>query len=154
MANNTQTFTGRVLLDDKQAKQALGQLQESLKRVRKEKREALAKGEDIVGFNKKINQLTASINALNTRQKQVNDTLNNLSSASYKELSVAEKTLQKQLRSGAVERSSEEWKSLQRQLKKVKQRWLLLTVNQKSLPASCPDYGMDSTKTGEPSHKS
>lgn len=120
MANNTQTFTGRVLLDDKQAKQALGQLQESLKRVRKEKREALAKGEDIVGFNKKINQLTASINALNTRQKQVNDTLNNLSSASYKELSVAEKTLQKQLRSGAVERSSEEWKSLQRQLKKVK----------------------------------
>jgi TP901 family phage tail tape measure protein len=57
---------------------------------------------------------------LRTNQEQVNRTFNNLSSASYKELSVVMKTVQKQLRSGAVERNSEEWKKLQQKLKEVK----------------------------------
>lgn len=120
MANNTQTFTGRVLLDDKQAKQAIEQLTRSLEQLRKKRKEAVAKGEDIKEFDRQIKQTSASINALKTNQQQVNDTLKNLSSASYKELSVAMKAVQKQLRSGAVERNSEEWKRLQQKLKDVK----------------------------------
>ena len=120
MANNTQTFTGRVLLDDKQAKQAIEQLTRGLEELRKKRKEAVAKGEDIKEFDRQIKQTSASINALKTNQQQVNETLKNLSSASYKELNVAMRSLQKQLRSGAVERNSEEWKKLQGVLNKVK----------------------------------
>lgn len=71
-------------------------------------------------FDKEINRINASLKTLRTSQEQVNRTFNNLSSASYKELSVVMKTVQKQLRSGAVERNSEEWKKLQQKLKEVK----------------------------------
>lgn len=120
MANNIQTFTGRVLLDDKQAKQTIELLTRSLEELKKKRKEAVAKGEDIKEFDRQIKQTSASINALKTNQQQVNETLKNLSSASYKELNVAMRSLQKQLRSGAVERNSEEWKKLQGVLKKVK----------------------------------
>ncbi len=120
MASNTQTFNGRITLDDKQARQAIEILAKDLERVKRQRKEALNKGNDISGFDHQIKQLSASINALRTNQQAVNDTLKNLSSASYKELSVAMRTLQKQLRSGAVERNSEEWKMLQQKLKEVK----------------------------------
>ena len=64
MANNTQTFTGRVLLDDKQAKQAIEQLTRGLEELRKKRKEAVAKGEDIKEFDRQIKQTSASINAL------------------------------------------------------------------------------------------
>lgn len=120
MANNTQTFNGRIMLDDKQARQTIEILAKDLERVKRQRKEALNKGNDISGFDQQIKQLSASINALKTNQQAVNDTLKNLSSASYKELSVAMRTLQKQLRSGAVERNSEEWKRLQQKLGEVK----------------------------------
>lgn len=120
MANNTQTFVGRVLLDDKQAKQTIALLEKQLEQVKQKKADAFKKGDDTRTFDKEINRINASLKTLRTNQEQVNKTFNNLSSASYKELSVAMKTVQKQLRSGAVERNSEEWKKLQQKLKEVK----------------------------------
>ena len=120
MANNTQTFVGRVLLDDKQAKQTIALLEKQLEQVKQKKTDAFKKGDDTKAFDKEINRINASLKTLRTSQEQVNRTLNNLSSASYKELSVVMKTVQKQLRSGAVERNSEEWKKLQQKLKEVK----------------------------------
>lgn len=120
MANSTQTFIGRVLLDDKQAKQTIALLEKQLEQVKQKKTDAFKKGDDTKAFDKEINRINASLKTLRTSQEQVNRTLNNLSSASYKELSVAMKTVQKQLRSGAVERNSEEWKKLQQKLKEVK----------------------------------
>lgn len=120
MANNTQTFIGRVLLDDKQAKQTIGLLEKQLEQVKQKKIDAFKKGEDTGAFDKEIKRINASLNTLRTSQERVNRTLGNLSSASYKELSVTMKTVQKQLRSGAVERNSEEWKRLQQKLKEVK----------------------------------
>lgn len=120
MANNTQTFIGRVLLDDKQAKQTIALLEKQLEQVKQKKADAFKKGDDTKAFDKEINRINASLKTLRTNQEQVNKTFNNLSSASYKELSVAMKTVQKQLRSGAVERNSEEWKKLQQKLKEVK----------------------------------
>ena len=120
MANNTQTFTSRVLLDDKQAQQAVEQLSRRLEELKRKRKEAINKGEDIKEFDQQIKKTSASIKALQTNQQQVNDTLKNLSSASYKELNVAMRSLQKQLRSGAVERNSEEWLKLQQKLKDVK----------------------------------
>lgn len=43
-----------------------------------------------------------------------------MSSASYKDLSLVAKALNKELKSGAIERNSEEWKRLNEQLKKVR----------------------------------
>lgn len=120
MANNTQTFIGRVLLDDKQAKQTIGLLEKQLEQVKQKKIDAFKKGEDTGAFDKEIKRINASLNTLRTSQERVNRTLGNLSSTSYKELSVTMKTVQKQLRSGAVERNSEEWKRLQQKLKEVK----------------------------------
>lgn len=120
MANNTQTFIGRVLLDDKQAKQTIALLEKQLEQVKQKKADAFNKGDDTQAFDKEIKRINASLNALRTSQEKVNKTLNNLSSASYKELSATMKAVQKQLRSGAVERNSEEWKRLQGQLKQVK----------------------------------
>lgn len=120
MANNTQTFICRVLLDDKQAKQTIALLEKQLEQVKQKKTDAFKKGDDTKAFDKEINRINASLKTLRTNQEQVNRTFNNLSSASYKELSVAMKTVQKQLRSGAVERNSEEWKKLQQKLKEVK----------------------------------
>lgn len=120
MANSTQTFIGRVLLDDKQAKQTIALLEKQLEQVKQKKTEAFKNGDDTKAFDKEINRINASLKTLRTSQEQVNRTLNNLSSASYKELSVVMKTVQKQLRSGAVERNSEEWKKLQQKLKEVK----------------------------------
>lgn len=134
MANNTQTFTGRVLLDDKQAQRAIAQLSKDLEQVRIKRKEALSKGNDVKEFDHQIKQISASINALKTNQQQVNDTLGRLSSASYKELSVTMRTLQKQLRSGAVERNSEEWKMLQQRLKEVKRE--MNAINNESKEAT------------------
>ena len=120
MANNTQTFIGRVLLDDKQAKQTIALLEKQLEQVKQKKTDAFKKGDDTKAFDKEIIRINASLKTLRTNQEQVNKTFNNLSSASYKELSVVMKTVQKQLRSGAVERNSEEWKKLQQKLKEVK----------------------------------
>lgn len=120
MANSTQTFIGRVLLDDKQAKQTIALLEKQLEQVKQKKTDAFKKGDDTKAFDKEINRINASLKTLRTNQEQVNRTFNNLSSASYKELSIVMKTVQKQLRSGAVERNSEEWKKLQQKLKEVK----------------------------------
>lgn len=120
MANSTQTFIGRVLLDDKQAKQTIALLEKQLEQVKQKKTDAFKKGDDTKAFDKEINRINASLKTLRTNQEQVNRTFNNLSSASYEELSVVMKTVQKQLRSGAVERNSEEWKKLQQKLKEVK----------------------------------
>lgn len=120
MANSTQTFIGRVLLDDKQAKQTIALLEKQLEQVKQKKTDAFKKGDDTKAFDKEINRINASLKTLRTNQEQVNRTFKNLSSASYKESSVVMKTVQKQLRSGAVERNSEEWKKLQQKLKEVK----------------------------------
>lgn len=120
MANNTQTFVGRVLLDDKQAKQTIALLEKQLEQVKQKKADAFNKGDNTQAFDKEIKRINASLNALRTSQEKVNKTFNNLSSASYKELSATMKAVQKQLRSGAVERNSEEWKRLQQKLKEVK----------------------------------
>ena len=109
-----------MLFRSKQAKQTIALLEKQLEQVKQKKTDAFKKGDDTKAFDKEINRINASIKTLRTNQEQVNRTFNNLSSASYKELSVVMKTVQKQLRSGAVERNSEEWKKLQQKLKEVK----------------------------------
>ena len=120
MATKTETFESRVLLNAQQAKQTLALLEQQLERVRKEKKAAFAGGKDVAAFDRQIKQITASMKTLQTQELRVSETLNNLSTASYKELRATVNAINKELRSGAVERGSEQWRQMQRQLKAVK----------------------------------
>lgn len=120
MATNTETHVSRVILDTKEAKDRLNELEQKLKEVRKAKDDAYAKGESIAAFERQIKRLKAEIDNYSTSQQKVNKILKNLSSASYKELQVVAKALNKELKSGAIERNSKEWKKLQGQLKDVR----------------------------------
>lgn len=120
MATNTDTHISRVILDNKEAKDKLKELQKKLEDVKKAKEEAYAKGESTTALERQIKRLNAEANAYMTTQQKVNQILKNLSSASYKDLQTVAKALNRELKSGAIERNSEEWKKLQGQLKQVR----------------------------------
>ena len=120
MATSTDTHISRVILDTKEAKDKLNELERKLNDVKKAKDEAYAKGESTTALERQIKRINAEIKNYETSQQQVNRVLKNMSSASYKELSLVAKALNKELKSGAIERNSEEWKKLQRQLKSVR----------------------------------
>lgn len=120
MATNTDTHVSRVILDTKEAKDKLNELQNKLKEVQKARDEAYAKGESTTALERQIKRLKAETKAYMTSQEKVNQVLNNLSSASYKELQLVAKALNRELKSGAIKRNSDEWKKLQKQLKQVR----------------------------------
>lgn len=120
MATNTDTHISRVILDTKEAKDKLTELQKKLEDVKKAKEEAYAKGESTTALERQIKRLSAEAKAYMTTQQKVNQILKNLSSASYKDLQTVAKALNRELKSGAIERNSEEWKKLQGQLKQVR----------------------------------
>lgn len=120
MATSTDTHVSRVILDTKEAKERLNDLERKLKEVQKARDEAYVKGESTTAFERQIKRINAEIKNYKTSQQQVNDVLKNLSSASYKELTLVAKALNKELKSGAIERNSEEWKRLNNQLKNVR----------------------------------
>lgn len=120
MTTNTDTHISRVILDTKEAKDKLKELQKKLEDVKKAKEEAYAKGESTTALERQIKRLNAEANAYMTTQQKVNQILKNLSSASYKDLQTVAKALNRELKSGAIERNSEEWKKLQGQLQQVR----------------------------------
>ena len=120
MATNTDTHISRVILDTKEAKDKLKELQKKLEDVKKAKEEAYAKGESTTALERQIKRLSAEAKAYMTTQQKVNQILKNLSSASYKDLQTVAKALNRELKSGAIERNSEEWKKLQGQLQQVR----------------------------------
>lgn len=120
MATSTDTHISRVILDTKEAKDKLNELERKLNDVKKAKDEAYAKGESTTALERQIKRINAEIKNYETSQQQVNRVLKNMSSASYKDLSLVAKALNKELKSGAIERNSEEWKRLNEQLKKVR----------------------------------
>ena len=120
MATNTDTHISRVILDTKEAKDKLKELQKKLEDVKKAKEEAYAKGESTTALERQIKRLSAEAKAYMTTQQKVNQILKNLSSAPYKDLQTVAKALNRELKSGAIERNSEEWKKLQGQLQQVR----------------------------------
>ena len=120
MAASTDTHISRIILDTKEANDKINELKKKLEDVKKKKDEAFTKGESTAAFDRQIKKLNAEIKTYLTTQEQVNRTLDNLSSASYKELQLVAKALNKELKSGAIERNSQEWKQLNEQLKRVR----------------------------------
>ena len=120
MQNETAQST--VTLNGAQAKQemtALTQKANNLRMMLKEANEA-GDGKAFEKYNKQLKETTKQMNQMAKEAFDVKKVLNNLSGASIKDLEKAQKQLNATLRSGDVTRNTEEWKTLQEQLKSVK----------------------------------
>ena len=120
MASSTDTHVSRVILDTKEAKDKLNELQAKLKDVQKAKEEAYSQGKSTTAFEKQIQRLNAEINTYKTSMQQVDKVMKNLSSTSFKELQTVAKAINKELKSGAIERNSQEWRELNEKLRLVR----------------------------------
>ena len=132
MADKTSTFTTRIFLNDQQAKSKLESLEKDIKRLRNEQ-EAVAKAGDWTKFEqvkKDLKQANKEMDAMKTSAQKVSHVLDNLKTSSIKEIRQTMGAINRELKSGAVARNSQEWKFLNEQLKRCKQE--LQNVNQES----------------------
>lgn len=127
MANRTDTFTTRIFLNDKQAKDTIANLEKETKRIRKEMNDA-AKDASKTGDWSKFNKLkgdldltTKHLNAMRTSAQQVSHVLENLSGASIKEIRNTIKAINKELSSGNIERGTDKWNFLNEALRNCKE---------------------------------
>ena len=123
MADKTSTFTTRIFLND---------LEKDIKRLRNEQ-EAAAKAGDWTKFEqvkKDLKQANKEMDAMKTSAQKVSHVLDNLKTSSIKEIRQTMGAINRELKSGAVARNSQEWKFLNEQLKRCKQE--LQNVNQES----------------------
>ncbi len=132
MADKTSTFTTRIFLNDQQAKSKLESLEKDIKRLRSEQ-EAAANAGDWTKFEqvkKDLKQANKEMGAMKTSAQKVSHVLDNLKTSSIKEIRQTMGAINRELKSGAVARNSQEWKFLNEQLKRCKQE--LQNVNQES----------------------
>ena len=114
--------TVRLVINSDQAKQKLDDINKRLEEARKKKQEAFERGdaEGISAYTKEIQKLEREARKMQTRAQVVERTLRNLDRATPKELNDTIKELNRQLNSGAVERGSEQWKSLTKAISDAK----------------------------------
>lgn len=107
-------------------------LEKDIKRLRNEQ-EAVAKAGDWTKFEqvkKDLKQANKEMDAMKTSAQKVSHVLDNLKTSSIKEIRQTMGAINRELKSGAVARNSQEWKFLNEQLKRCKQE--LQNVNQES----------------------
>lgn len=119
MANNNQTYTTTVVINDAQAKKQVAELENTIKGYRKEMDKAYSSGDKALGdaYAKKIKAATKELNRLKLETMDVEKILNNLSDASMNQLQKAARSLNSQMKNLSV--SSDEFKKKAEQLKEV-----------------------------------
>ena len=132
MKNSYETYTARIFLNDKEAKKSIESLENKLSALSKLNKKASDTGDYKTAnqLKKQIGIVTSELNTMKTSAQKVNHVLENLSGASYKDIAMTIKSINKELRSGAIERGSEEWKSLNVILKQCKEE--LKEINEES----------------------
>lgn len=117
-----QTATTELIVDGEQAKKELGLVNEKIKDVDKQIRQARKAGDEqlVKSLKKQKDQLLSNRQALQKEAIEVNRILNSLSTAKPKELNATIKSLTKQLNDPAIKRGSEEWKYLNAQIIRCK----------------------------------
>ena len=140
MANNN-TYTTTIFLNDEQAVNRLNELQKSVDRYRKAKQQALIDGDDkaFKTANKQIRECEKEMKALSTTAQNVDRVLNNLSTASVKDIRSTIRAINKELDSGAVQRGTKEWDYFQKKLKECKEE--LKGIQKESSAASEGGFG-------------
>lgn len=122
MANKIDTFTTRIFLNDSDAKEKIAKLQKDVEKFRKEMYDAADAGkwDDFKVAKENLNKATKELDSMKTSAQKVSSVLNNLKTSSYKELQQTVKAINKELRSGAVARNSDEWKRLNEYLRQCR----------------------------------
>ncbi len=135
MAKENEIIT-KIFLNDEQAKSKLKDLEDTIKSIRKERDKAFSDNNmpEVKRLNEDLKKTVKQMNDVKTSGDLINKTLNNLSTASFKDLNKTIKAINDELKSGRVERGSEDWKKLSKQLKKCREE--LYKVNQESRAAS------------------
>ena len=120
--NREELYTAKILINDKEAENAMNRMQKELDVMKRKYQEALSAGDakGIREFGKEVDRLTKKLDKQNTYVKAVNNTLENMSTAKQKELEALITRINKKLNSGAVERNSKEWKTLTNAIKEAK----------------------------------
>lgn len=118
-----QTATTELIVDGERAKQELTLIEEKIKNVDKQIREARKAGDAqlVKSLKEQKNQLFTNRKALQKEAIEVNRILNNLSTAKPKELNATIRELTRQLSNPQIKRGSQEWKFLNEQIRKCKQ---------------------------------
>ena len=122
MASRTETYTTRIFINAEEAKKQLEELTHKTENLRRKKEAAAAAG-DWKTFNKTKRQLDDTlkeIDKIGAASSRIEKTLDNLSTASVKEINKTIRAINGELRSGAIERNSEEWNFLNEQLARCK----------------------------------
>jgi TP901 family phage tail tape measure protein len=122
MSGNYTEYTTRIFLNDSEAENKLKKLREEVVSLKAEKEKALS-DQNMTAFNKAekdIRKCEKEMKALATTSQSVDKVLSNLSTASVDDIERTIRALNRELRSGAVERNSKEWRFLNEQLKRAK----------------------------------
>lgn len=122
MANKIDTFTTRIFRNDSDAKDKIAKLKKDVEKFRKDMYDAADAGkwDDFKVAKDNLNKTNKELDSMKTSAQKISSVLNNLKTSSYKELQQTIKAINKELRSGAVARNTDEWKQLNKYLRQCR----------------------------------
>lgn len=131
-SNDIKTVT--LVINSEQAQRKLDEINKRLEEARKKKLEAFDRGDGnaLQAYAKEIKSLEAQSARLQSRASTVTKVLNNLDKATPRELKATIKEINRELNSGSVERSSEQWKVLTRGLQEANEELKKIKDEQKA----------------------
>ncbi len=131
-SNDIKTVT--LAINSEQAQRKLDEINKRLEEARKKKLEAFDRGDGnaLQAYAKEIKSLEAQSARLQSRASTVTKVLNNLDKATPRELKATIKEINRELNSGSVERSSEQWKVLTRGLQEANEELKKIKDEQKA----------------------
>lgn len=122
MAQTKEIIT-KIYLNDEQAQNKLKELEEHLAKIRDKRDKAFQEQnfEGLKKYNDELRKTQKEMDKMNVSGQTINRTLQNLSTASVKDLKRTMIAINAELKSGRVVRNSEDWKVLNGQLKKCRE---------------------------------
>jgi len=133
MAKEQEIIT-KIFLNDEQAKDKLKDLERKMEELRKKRDQAfnMGKMDSVKDLNKELEKTKKEMSNIQISGTKINHTLENLSTASVKELRRNITVINNELKSGRVKRGSEDWKVLNGQLKKCKEELQKINMESKA----------------------
>ncbi len=112
--DNTQKYETIIRLNTEQAKEEIDKLQAKIDDLKRKRQEALSAGDTKTWkkLGKEIEKDTAKLDAMKSRVKSIESTLDNMSAAGPKQLKDTIRDINALLNSGSIERGSAQWKEL------------------------------------------
>lgn len=141
-SNDIKTVT--LAINSEQAQRKLDEINKRLEEARKKKLEAFERGDGkaLQAYAKEIKSLEAQSARLQSRASTVTKVLNNLDKATPRELKATIKEINRELNSGSVERSSEQWKVLTRGLQEANEELKKIKDEQKAAEKDLEEGGL------------